>query len=332
MEAIDQLTAIAQCDRDDRSPKSRPRQIGIDAELRFLAPNTPDFFWVRLGRELREAARAITCDPAAFGAAINATGSSSHESRKRIHAGIIAAISFYAIALSGIYVSYRIFRNQVQPNVAPARRLNITYVAPPPMPVIKTVLLKEASGPSRKDLLTIPTQPSEQPKVELPEAKPTPPPPEPSKSETSTAPQAAHSPANETASRESASDDAARGLERNGVGAASGSGRGGSSNSGLNYNDVFSVSNVTTRPQILARPVPGYTEEARRAQVEGAVKLSVVLNADGTVSGITVARGLGYGLDQKAIEAARELRFVPAQKDGHPVSVRIFLEFKFTLL
>jgi TonB family protein len=100
----------------------------------------------------------------------------------------------------------------------------------------------------------------------------------------------------------------------------------------VNYNDVFSISNVTTRPQILARPVPGYTEEARRAQAEGAVKLSVVLNANGTVSDITVARSLGYGLDQKAIEAARELRFVPAQKDGHAVSVRIFLEFKFTLL
>jgi len=58
----------------------------------------------------------------------------------------------------------------------------------------------------------------------------------------------------------------------------------------------------------------------------------VVLNANGTVSEITVARALGYGLDQRAIEAARELRFIPAQKDGHTVSVRVFLEFKFSLL
>jgi len=82
----------------------------------------------------------------------------------------------------------------------------------------------------------------------------------------------------------------------------------------------------------LGRPVPGYTEEARRAQIEGAVRLSVVLNANGTVSDIRVARGLGYGLDEKAIEAARQLRFVPAQKDGHAVSVRVFIEFKFSLL
>jgi hypothetical protein len=45
-----------------------------------------------------------------------------------------------------------------------------------------------------------------------------------------------------------------------------------------------------------------------------------------------VARGLGYGLDEKAIEAARQLRFMPGQKDGHAVSVRLFLEFKFSLL
>jgi len=74
----------------------------------------------------------------------------------------------------------------------------------------------------------------------------------------------------------------------------------------VNYNDVFSISRVTTRPQILARPIPGYAEEARRAQVEGVVKLSVVLNSNGTVSDITVVRGIGYGLDEKAIAAARD--------------------------
>jgi len=333
MEAIDHLTAIPRRDKDDSGPKSRARRIRIDAELRFLEPNTPAPFLLRLARELTEAARAIMRDPAAFIAAINATGSMSHENRKRIRLGIIVAISFYAIALSGIYVSYLIVHHQAQPNVAPARHLNFTYVAPPPMRVITTVpLLEEASGPSRKDLLTVPTQPSEQPKVELPEARPTPRPPELTKTEsTSTAPSAPY-PATATASRDSASDGAARGQQGNGVGTASGGGRGGIPNEGVNYNDVFSVSNVSTRPQILARPVPGYTEEARRAQVEGAVKLSVVLNANGTVSEITVARALGYGLDQKAIEAARELRFIPAQKDGHTVSVRVFLEFKFSLL
>src|SRR6185369_16879763 len=100
----------------------------------------------------------------------------------------------------------------------------------------------------------------------------------------------------------------------------------------VDYNGVFSVGSVTVRPQILGRPTPGYTDEARRNQIEGSVKVSVLLKADGIVSEVRVTRGLGYGLDEKAIEAARQLRFVPGQKDGHAVSVRLFVEFKFSLL
>ena len=53
---------------------------------------------------------------------------------------------------------------------------------------------------------------------------------------------------------------------------------------------MFSVGSVTVRPQILGRPTPGYTDEARRNQVEGSIKVSVLLKADGTVSDIKVAR------------------------------------------
>ena len=117
-----------------------------------------------------------------------------------------------------------------------------------------------------------------------------------------------------------------------GTGVGSGNEAGVGKGESVDYNGLFSAGSVTVRPQILGRPTPGYTDEARRNQIEGSVKVSVVLRADGAVSDIKVARGLGYGLDEKAIEAARQLRFVPAQKDGHPVSVRLFLEFKFSLL
>jgi TonB family protein len=207
------------------------------------------------------------------------------------------------------------------------------------MPVTKaTPQLREASGRISKGQLMTPIKPEAQPKAELVETKPTPRPPDQTLSRTDpttqnpTALSGPDSSTSETASRASASDGAARGLTGNGVGTVSDDGRGGASGVEVNYNDIFTVSKVTIRPQILARPVPGYTEEARHAQVDGVVKLSVVLNANGTVSDIRVTRGLGYGLDEKAIEAARELRFTPAQKDGHLVSVRVFLEFKFTLL
>ena len=332
MESINHLTAVSRV-KNELGPSMRATNIGTDVGFRFLQSSTAVPFPIRLARELAEASRAIRRDPVGFITSITATGAISHEKRNRIRAGIAVAVAFYALVLSGIYASYVIFHHHVEQSVATARHLNITYVASPPTPIKKTVpLLNEASGPSRKDLLTVPAHSAGQPKVELPEARPTPRPPELTRTESaSTAPSAPY-PATATASRDSASDGAARGQQGNGVGTASGGGRGGTPNEGVNYNDVFSVSNVSTRPQILARPVPGYTEEARRAQVVGAVKLSVVLNANGTVSDITVARALGYGLDQKAIEAARELRFIPAQKDGHTVSVRIFLEFKFTLL
>jgi TonB family protein len=311
-------------------------KIGTDGraltDFRFLQSNDSSSFAFRLALAVTEAARAIRQDPLAFISASSDSNTISPEKRKRIRAGIIVAVVFYALVLSGIYASYLIY-HRIKPAAAlPAKRLEITYLAAPPMPVKKAVpQLKEAAGTTGRDQLAAPVKPTEQPKAESIEAKPTPRPPD-QIATTEPTTTTTNSLTSETASRGSASDGAARGLTGNGVGTASGGGRGGIPNEGVNYNDVFSVSNVSTRPQILARPVPGYTEEARRAQVEGAVKLSVVLNANGTVSEITVARALGYGLDQKAIEAARALRFIPAQKDGHTVSVRVFLEFKFSLL
>ena len=307
-------------------------QLRPHIDFGFLRSNSARPFAVRLAFELAEAVRAIRQDPVAFIGAISESGTITPENRSRIRAGIIVAVAFYALLLSGIYASYAMF-HLVQPTPGPVKHLEITYLAPPPMPVKKAgQLIKNTASGASKDQLTVPTRPAEQPKTNPIEANPTPRPPDQTLTRTEPATQPSNSPTSESASRDSASDGAARGQQGNGVGTASGGGRGGIPNEGVNYNDVFSVSNVSTRPQILARPVPGYTEEARRAQVEGAVKLSVVLNANGTVSEITVARALGYGLDQKAVEAARELRFIPAQKDGHTVSVRVFLEFKFSLL
>jgi len=256
----------------------------------------------------------------------------SADNRKRMNAGLTVAVAFYALVLSGIYASYWIYHH-VKPSIAPAQHLVITYVALPPSPVTTPQRpVKQAGGGDNKNQLPAPTRHLEQPKAESIEARPTPRPPDQTATISEPTTHTSNSQTSETASRVSASEGAARGLTGNGVGTASGGGQGNGPAAEVNYNDVFSVSNVTTRPQILARPIPSYTEDARRAQIEGSVRLSVVLNANGTISDVKVVRGLGYGLDEKAVQAARELRFVPAQKDGHTVSVRVFLEFKFTLL
>ncbi len=72
--------------------------------------------------------------------------------------------------------------------------------------------------------------------------------------------------------------------------------------------------------EILAKPDPVYTEEARRLRLEGEVLLEVVFPAsDGEVRVIRIIRGLSHGLDEAAVRAAQQIRFKPARRDGQPV-------------
>ncbi len=85
-------------------------------------------------------------------------------------------------------------------------------------------------------------------------------------------------------------------------------------------------------PPILLREVrPGYTDEARRQAIEGDVVLEVVVRQDGTVGNVRVTRGLGAGLEQKAIDAVRQWRFGPARRQGQPVDVVVEVSVEFKL-
>jgi len=92
---------------------------------------------------------------------------------------------------------------------------------------------------------------------------------------------------------------------------------------------IFKVSEVTQKARILENPLPAYTEEAYKNQIKGVVRISVVLRAEGTVTNIKVIEGLPYGLNEKAIAAAKQIKFVPAQIDGKPVSQYVTLEYNF---
>jgi TonB family protein len=59
--------------------------------------------------------------------------------------------------------------------------------------------------------------------------------------------------------------------------------------------------------------------------------LSVLFGADAKVTDIQVVRGLPYGLTEKAVEAAKRIKFKPAEKDGKAVDVRGNVEFTFNL-
>jgi TonB family protein len=93
----------------------------------------------------------------------------------------------------------------------------------------------------------------------------------------------------------------------------------------------FRGNEVEQRPRLLFKPEPQYTEEARRNQITGTVMLRVVFSSVGQVEQIRAVQTLPFGLTERAIAAARQIKFVPAMKSGHPVSVYMQLEYNFNL-
>jgi TonB family protein len=95
------------------------------------------------------------------------------------------------------------------------------------------------------------------------------------------------------------------------------------------YTRPFRQNEVTRKALITFKPEPGFTEEARKNGVEGVVRLRAVLNVSGEVTSISVVKGVPDGLTEKAIAAARQIRFTPAEKDGRAVSQYVVLEYNF---
>jgi TonB family protein len=83
--------------------------------------------------------------------------------------------------------------------------------------------------------------------------------------------------------------------------------------------------------EIVFKPTPEYTEEARGARIEGTVSLELEFAAAGDVRVVRVVRGLGHGLDEAAQRAALRIRFKPAQSDGRPVDSRATVHITFRL-
>jgi TonB family protein len=91
------------------------------------------------------------------------------------------------------------------------------------------------------------------------------------------------------------------------------------------------VAAKTTPVEILFKPKPVYSDEARVKKIEGEVLLQVVFTASGDVKVQRVVQGLGYGLEESAQAAARQIRFKPAQQDGQPVDSTAIIHIVFQL-
>jgi TonB family protein len=106
---------------------------------------------------------------------------------------------------------------------------------------------------------------------------------------------------------------------------------GGYANSLALENRIFRGPEVETRARLIFKPEPQYSEEARRNLVTGTVMLRVVFASTGQVEQIRAVRTLPFGLTERAIAAARGIKFVPAMKGGRPVSMYMQLEYNFNL-
>jgi TonB family protein len=96
-------------------------------------------------------------------------------------------------------------------------------------------------------------------------------------------------------------------------------------------NKTFIGRDTTRKARLVMKPEPSYTEEARQNAITGTVVLKCIFKYDGSVVNILTVSGLPYGLTQRAIEAARRIKFIPAVKDGTRVSMWMQLEYNFNL-
>jgi TonB family protein len=111
-----------------------------------------------------------------------------------------------------------------------------------------------------------------------------------------------------------------------GAGPGVGEGRGGGIGGG-----VFRIGGGVSAPKATYAPDPEYSEEARKAKYQGTVVLSLIVGADGVPRDIKVARSVGLGLDEKAIETVKTWKFDPGTKDGKPVATYATIEVAFHL-
>ena len=92
---------------------------------------------------------------------------------------------------------------------------------------------------------------------------------------------------------------------------------------------IHSIGGEVSPPRCISCPNPRYTEAARQYRHEGKTVLWAVLSESGRVESITIAKPLGMGLDEEAVEAVQKWRFEPARRNGEPIATRFTLEVNF---
>ncbi len=218
---------------------------------------------------------------------------------------------------------------------------------PPPKAQVKGASLERSPVPKPRPVTTRPPEPEPKPTPPPPKPEPVakpvePPPPEPPKPLPQVvAPVAQTTPdpvdkagvladAKDADSHGPGSGDGAGTGQGTGIGEGTGSGIGPGSGGGTGGGPYRPGAGITP-PAIVREVRPDYTEEARRRGLSGDVELEIVVRADGSVGNVRLLRGLGSGLDQRAIDAVKQWRFSPARRFGTPVDVMVEVAVEFKL-
>jgi TonB family protein len=120
-----------------------------------------------------------------------------------------------------------------------------------------------------------------------------------------------------------------------GVGPGKGPGHGpgeGGGEGGGSVDYLGTGGGALTQPQVLTKVDPEYSEEARKVRLQGTVRLRIVVNTHGEAENIVVSQSLGLGLDDRAMEALRKWKFLPAKLNGKPTAVVAYVDVNFRLL
>jgi TonB family protein len=115
-----------------------------------------------------------------------------------------------------------------------------------------------------------------------------------------------------------------------GLGSGNGNGYGPGYGGGIG-GGVYMPGGGVSEPKLIYSIEPEFSDEARRAKYQGVVLIALIVDAQGNPQGVHVARALGMGLDEKAMEAVRQYKFKPAMKDGKPVACYANIEVNFRL-
>jgi protein TonB len=116
-----------------------------------------------------------------------------------------------------------------------------------------------------------------------------------------------------------------------GVGPGSGPGAGPGHDGGI-ASGHSGFQGSLTEPALLYKTEPEYSEEARKAKIQGSVMMRVEIDARGLVKNIAVSQGLGLGLDERAIDAVSKWKFRPGTRNGQPVPTIALIQVTFRLL